>query len=136
MKNALTKIIKETLNFETIITCYIGAVGYGVGYNLPNNFNLHPIICLICCLLFGTVFDNLAKKIVSSKYYKESKSNKVCVAVIVYIGYLIAWAIVDYAIDYDLDYDFLTNVVFIVAIQVVLLIIRMIKNSKKENSSK
>lgn len=124
----MKKIIKSVLNLKTILSSYIGAVGYGIGYNLPNKFNCHPITCLICCFLLGTIFDKLAEKLVSSNYFEKSKKNKIIIATFIYALYLVAWAIVDKTLNYDLDYDFLFNIEVIIVIQIVLLVINIIKN--------
>lgn len=134
----MKQILKSIFNLKTILCCYIGAIGYGVGYNLPNKLNYHPIICLICCLILGTLFDTIANKLLSTKFFNESKKNKIITAVIVYAGYLIAWWIVDKTLNYDLDYDFMTSLYMIIGIQVILLIIKAIKNgikSKKESKN-
>lgn len=131
MKNAL----KSVFNLKTILSCYIGAIGYGVGYNLPKQYGLHPIICIITCLLLGTLFDAIAKKILSTSYFNGSLQNKITVASLIYIGYIVAWIIVNDLLGYDLDNDFLVNLGIIVTIQLILLLINSIKNyfkSKKE----
>lgn len=127
MKNFLSSIF----NFKTILTCYIGAVGYGIGYNLPNKYNLHPIVCIICCLVLGTIFDKLAQRIVESKFFNKSIFNRIEVASAVYASYLAAWIVVDRILDYDLDQDFLISFYMILAIQVILLIYKSIKDAYK-----
>lgn len=140
----MINFIKSTLNLKTILSCYISAIGYGVGYNLPTKYNLHPIICVVCCLALGLLFDFIANKILSTKFYEESKRNKITVALCIYVTYLIAWVIVKYYIEYDLDEDFLSNIVLIIIIQLVLLAINVLKKyiksrmeiNKMENKEK
>lgn len=134
----MKKILKSIINIETILASFIGAIGYGVGYNLPNKFNVHPIISIICCLVLGTSFDFLAEKILSCSFFEKSRKNKIITAIYVYIGYLISWIIVDKTLNYDLDIDFLTNIEMIIVIQVVLLIIKSLKKSikNKRNDNK
>lgn len=130
----MKKALKEIFNLKTVLGCYIGAIGYGAGYNIPRTFNVHPIICLICCLALGLLFERLGNKILSTDFYNTSKKNKWTVACFVYIGYLIAWVIVDLALDYDLDRDFLLNFGLIIIIQIILFIIRTFKQYKKDKS--
>lgn len=131
MKNAF----KSVFNLKTILNCYIGAIGYGVGYNLPKSFNLHPIICIISCLLLGTLFDAIANKLLSSKYFNRSLQSKISLASFIYVGYLVAWLIVNELLDYDLDTDFLSSILIIIAIQLVLLVINGVKNHIKDNKN-
>lgn len=125
-------ILKSVFNFETILTCYISAVGYGVGFNLPKKLNLHPIICIVCCLVLGSIFDLFAKKILSTKYFRGSFQNKVTTATCVYFGYILAWLIVNHVLEYDIDTDFLVSITLIIIIQIVLLIIKFFKEYFKE----
>ena len=123
--------MRKFITIDSIAVAFIGAIGYGVGYNLPNKFNVHPIISIICCLVLGTSFDFLAEKILSCSFFEKSRKNKIITAIYVYIGYLISWIIVDKTLNYDLDIDFLTNIEMIMVIQVVLLIIKSLKKSIK-----
>lgn len=133
MKNAL----KEVFSLKTILSCYIGAVGYGIGYNLPNKWGWHPILCLVCCLVLGSVFDALAKKITTTDYFQKALKNRWIVAVVVYAAYLIAWLIVDKFLQYDLDTDFLFSLGFIVIIQIVLLVKNAVQTlTEGKNSNK
>ena len=115
-------MIKEIFSLKVILKCYIGAVGYGVGYYLPAKLGYGPMVCLGTCMLLGSLFDVLSNEIVTSKFYELSKKNKAIVVALVYIGYLIAWFIVNYTLHIDLDETFFINLAFVVIIQIVLLI--------------
>lgn len=128
MKNSF----KSFLTLETVLGCYIGAIGYGTGLNVPKYYGAKPIVCIICCLALGILFDFIANKILSSKFYNESKNNKLAVASFIYITYLAAWVIIDYAIDYDLDLDFLLDVGLVICIQMILIVIKYIKSKLKK----
>lgn len=128
MKN----LFKSVFNLKTILNCYISAVGYGIGYNVPFRLNWHPIICIVCCLVLGTVFDFIARRILSSNYFNGSLLNKITLTSFIYVSYILVWFIVDTTIGYDLDNDFLLSLGFIIIIQIVLLIIKMFKNYLKE----
>lgn len=108
--------------------CYIGAIGYGAGYQVPNSFGWHPLICLVCCFALGFVFDTIAKKILFSKFYEASKKNKIIVAVCSYASYLVAWVVINKTLGYDLDNDFLLYLAGVIVIQMVLLIIKAVRN--------
>lgn len=132
----MKKLLKSIFTFETILSSYITAIGYGVGYLIPNKYNLNIIICIICSLILGLVFDFLSKKILDTKYFNASINNKVTIAAIVYSGYLIAWLLVNYVFDYDLDYYFFSSVGDIILIQLLVIVFKTFKkyiNSKKKS---
>lgn len=134
----MKETFKEVFNLKTILYCYISAIGYGVGYRLPAKFNLHPIICLICCFVLGAIFDKLAEKILDSKTFTSSKTNKILIIIIIYSSYLIAWLICDVVFEYDLDNDFLAAFGLIIVFQIILIIYRIIKKTlqdKKKEST-
>lgn len=124
----MKKILKSVFNYNTILSIMIGAIGYGVGYNLPLKFNFHPIICIICCIALGGIFDNIAKKVLSIENLTNTTKKKIFLAILVYIVYFIAWVIVDYALDYDLDYDFFPSITIYLIYQVIAFIVLTIKN--------
>lgn len=123
MKNA----IKSVFNLKTILGCYIDAIGYGIGYYLPSKYDLHPVLCIVICLIVGTVFNFLGNKLLSTNYFNGSLQNKISVALFIYAGYLAAWMFTDRVLGYDLDNDFLSNLGIIIIIQIILIIIRAIK---------
>lgn len=127
----MKELIKSVLNFETILSCFIGAIGYGVGYNLPKKLGVGSAMCLVYCLILGTVFDLVASKILSTNFFKQSRKNKIIVASWVYASYLIAWMVVYKTLNYDLDNDFLFSLAFVLIVQFVLLVLNMIKNKIK-----
>lgn len=126
----MKKILKSLFNYETILSSFIGAIGYGIGYNLPLRFNMHPIICIISCLILGTIFDNIAEYLLSRKIF-TIKRNRNIFAIIVYFSYLLAWILVDYFLDYDLDIDFLMNIWTILIFQIISLVICKVKKMFK-----
>lgn len=130
----MIKALKSVFNYETILSSFIGAIGYGIGYNLPARLNFGPYTCIAICMVFGTVFDCIAEDILSKKEMQQTK-NKLILAAVVYILYLFAWLLVDYFLDYDLDFDFLSNIEMLLVFQVTSLLINKIKeyfNRRKE----
>lgn len=115
-------MFKELINLKMILKCYIGAIGYGVGYYLPIKLGYHLMICLACSMLLGALFDALSDMIITSKFFNKSKANKAIVVGLVYVGYLIAWFIVNYTLHIDLDETFLMNLAFVIIIQAILLV--------------
>ena len=123
----MKKFINKVLNYEEIMTSFIGAIGYGVGFIVPKFNDLPTIVCIICSFILGTVFDNIAAKILGTKSLIDTKKKKTTLVISVYFIYLLIWIIVDVLYDYDLDYDVLPDIEFTVLFQIVAFIVNYIK---------
>lgn len=137
----MKKKLKNIINLETIIKCFIWAMGFGIGYYLPNKLGNKTIVCFLCSMLLGTIFDLIGSKLLSSNYYKKSNKNKYVVTIGVYVTYLIVWYIANITLEHDLDNDFLTNLGSMIIIQITLLFInelrkRTINNIKSKRELK
>lgn len=136
----MKKTIKEVFNLRTILICYIGAIGYGIGYNVPNSFGVHPVICIISCIVFGRIFDAIAKKVLTTDYFNSSRQNRFIIAIAVYSSYLVVWLIVKAIIDYDLDYDFFAYLFFVIIFQAILLfktlLLKLLEKKKIKDTKK
>ena len=119
--------MKSKFNYDMLINSLIGAIGYGLGFAIPNLYNLPMAICIICCFVLGLFFDFLAKKISLIKTFRNSKKGRITLIVLIYLSYLIAWIIVNAMFDYDLDYDLFMNLGFILLYQLVSFIINLIR---------
>lgn len=120
-------VIKEALSYENVLGSFIGAIGYGFGYSIPDKLGMHPIICLVLCMLLGSLFDDLADFIFEKKHLINTRKRKITFAAIIYTGYLIAWLIAYVALDYDLDNDFLIDVALVLLFQVISYVLVRIK---------
>lgn len=132
----MKKFIKTLLDYKVIFSIMIGAIGYGVGYNLPLSYGFHPIVCLVCCLVLGTMFDRIADKILSNNKLTDTRNKKIILAIFIYLIYIIAWLILDYSIDYDLDIELFTSILLYFLFQVISFVVRGIKTKLKENKKK
>lgn len=127
MKEKLKKIF--TLN--NILICYFCAIGYGVGYAIPEYLGYSPLICAIPCMIVGTIFYILGMKILNSEYLNKSKRRKITFTVIFYLIYcVIAFTSVK-LLKHDIDNDFLINLAFIIGFQILAFIVEYIKESIK-----
>ena len=120
-------LISSFFNYDTIVSSFISAIGYGIGYSLPDLFGLHPIICVVISMLVGLPFDYLAEKLLSNKQFTGTLKRKRAFAFVVYVTYFIAWYFVNKFLIYDLDDDFFINILLILVFQTVAFIIYHIK---------
>ena len=124
--------IQLKFDIETILDCFISAIGYGVGYSLPNKLGYPPIVCIISCLALGTVFDIISEKILTSKYFVSSKRNMIAFTIGIYVTYFVVCLIVLNTLDYDLDDELLLNIGLLVIFEMLSFAIKYIKELFKQ----
>lgn len=121
--------LKQIFTLNNILICYFCAIGYGIGYAIPEYLGYGPLICLIPCMIVGTIFYILGLKILNSKYLNSSKKRKITFTVIFYLTYcVIAFSSVR-ILGHDIDNDFLINLVFIIGFQILAFVVEYIKES-------
>ena len=64
--------MKKLITIDALMSAFVGAIGYGVGYMIPEILGFHDIICYISCFALGEVGDQIIDKII---YTKEVQSN-------------------------------------------------------------
>lgn len=123
----MNNFIRSVFTYTTILSSYIGAIGYGFGYALLNYYGINTVLCIFFSLLLGFLFDKLASFLLSYKPFIGSKKRKIIFAVIIYLVYFIAWYFVNKFFIYDLDEDFLSNLLLILIFQMISFIIYCLK---------
>ena len=134
----MKKVLNDIFDYRTIATCLIAAIGYGLGYIIPEYFGCHIIICLICCYVSGLVFETIAEKALTIDSVNESKLNKFILICIIYLTYIFIWILVKKLFGYDLDYELMLDLLYVVVFQFVSFAMHEIKKKifKKENDTK
>lgn len=125
-------ILDRVLNYEVLISGFIGAIGYGLSYAILENLGLNTWICVVVCLICGSLTDIVGNKIVSSKVFKDSRKNRLYAAIIVYLIYFAAWLFVHELFHKDLDEDLLFDFLFVLAFQLIAIFIQYIKRKIKK----
>ena len=121
--------LKQIFSLNNILICYFCAIGYGIGYAIPEYLGYGPLICLIPCMIVGTIFYILGDKILKSKYLSSSKDRKIIFTAIFYFVYCtIAFTSVR-VLGHDIDNDFLINLAFIIGFQLLAFVVEFIKES-------
>lgn len=125
--------LKKIFTLNNILCCFISAIGYGIGYAIPEYYGYGFIICLISCLIIGTIIYYVASIILSSKFFNEHKKRKYVFALIIYVIYFVVCYETLQITGHDMDYDFFLNLGFLIVFQILSFVIRYIraKISKK-----
>ena len=119
--------LSTVINYKTVLSSYISAIGYGIGYSFPNAYGIHPFICFIISMIAGMPFDIFAEKSLAYKPFVGSKKRKIVFASMVYITYFVAWYFVNKFLVYDLDEDFFSNLLLILIFQTVAFIMYFLR---------
>ena len=91
--------MKKWITIDAFIVAFFSAMGYAFGYSIPAKLNLPGWLCLILCIAGGMVLEEIASKIVYSKFTQEKTGRKLLVfaafVVIFLIGELISTKYMD-----------------------------------------
>lgn len=68
--------MKKLITIDAIMSAFVGAIGYGVGYMIPEILGFHDIICYISCFALGEVGDQIIDKIIYTKEVQSSPARK------------------------------------------------------------
>ena len=122
--------IKQIFSLNTVLIAYICAIGYGIGYAVPEYMGYSMWICIIPSFIIGTIFYEVGMKVLNSNYFNNSPKRKIIFTVLFYGCYwIISLSSVRY-LGHDIDYDFFINLGFVILFQIVAFIIRYFKIKK------
>lgn len=121
----MLKHIKEIFSFDNVVSCFIEAIGYGLGYVVPESMGANTITCLICCMAVGIIFSLIMDKVLGLYFKSVSKGAEVFTAIIVFFIYLCFWYLTKFGLDYDLDIEIAFNFLTIVCIHIIGLLINL-----------
>ncbi len=74
---------------DEYICAFLSAMGYGFGYSIPYIFGAPGWLCLAICLPCGLLLEQLAIKIIYSRYAQEKKSRKL----LIFTGFILFFLI-------------------------------------------
>ena len=116
------------INFKTVFSCFIAAIGYGFGFYIPYYANCPLWLCIVICLVVGSIFDYLGAKAVEMKILEGKPYRELVVGLIIYAIYVAAWYISKGLMDHDLDEDLFDALKWMLIIQFGGWLINLIKS--------
>lgn len=126
--------MKQLFTIDMIIASFAGAIGYGVGYVVPNQMGCNTVISLIICFAAGMILDSVADKIVHSKVVQKSIGRKCIVFAVIIAVFLAACVFVDEYFAHSLWSDAGEQMLEVIGLPVLTLgfsfIVRMFKRRK------
>lgn len=103
--------MKKLLTFDAIMSAIIGAIGYGVGFMVPEVLGFHEIICYIACFAVGEAWDQVVDKIIYTKEVQSSPSRKYKTFAGLIVFFVIAFIIVKITLGQSLMDEVKENIV-------------------------
>ena len=68
--------MKKLITFDAIMSAFIGAIGYGVGFMIPEALGFGEIICYIASFAVGEAWDQVIDKIIFTKEVQSDPKRK------------------------------------------------------------
>ena len=80
--------MKKLFTIDDFMIALMSSLGYGFGFTIPKLFGLPAVVCLLICLVFGFVVEELISKIV----FREAVQRRPMYLVLIYIAFFLGWA--------------------------------------------
>lgn len=127
-------MMKKIITIDAIMAAFVGAIGYGAGYAIPNKYGYSTIICFVCCMILGMILDKIANIIIFNRFVQKSEKLKHFVFGGIVMLFVIALIAVKVLFDYSLLGELTGNVSFVVVVPVIAFVfsycVRYIKRFK------
>ncbi|MCQ2420601.1 MAG: carboxylesterase family protein [Clostridia bacterium] len=94
--------MKKWITIDAFIVAFFSAMGYGFGYSIPAVLNAPAWLCLIICIAGGMVMDEIASKIIYSRFTQEKVWRKLLVFAAFIVIFLIGNAVSTKCLDESL----------------------------------
>ncbi len=111
--------MKKVITLDAIIVSLMGAMGYGLGYQIPSAYGLHSLLCLAICMILGTVLEMSSDKIIFSKYVQQSNKRRYVSFAVVILIFLLGFWYLFHCFSYLLWNDVGTELVYSAVLPVV-----------------
>ena len=111
--------MKRVITLDAVIVSLMGAMGYGFGYQIPSAYGLHSLLCFAICMIFGTVVETAADKIIFSSYVQKSSKRRYTAFAVAILLFLLGTWYIFHRFSYLLWNDAGTEVAFAVIIPLI-----------------
>ena len=94
--------MKKWITIDAFIVAFFSAMGYAFGYSVPSMLNVPDWLCLILCIVGGMAMQEIASRIIYSRFTQEKAWRKVLVFSAFVVVFLIGNAISTKRLDESL----------------------------------
>lgn len=124
--------MKKLVTVDELAMCFCSAAGYGLGYLIPDHFGASEIVSTIICFIVGMAVEELAEKVIFSKYVQERHSRRVAAWIICIAIFIICSAVAIALTKSDLRGDLEEEFTWAIGIPVVTFVISFVIHSIKK----
>ena len=117
--------MKKLFTIDDFMVAFISALGYGFGYTIPMHFGWSQIACIVACLAFGIVIEEIMSKIVFSKIIQQKTANRIITYVVILIVFLVAEFVSLRLLDTSLMEDLEEEFAWVVGIPIVGFVVNL-----------
>ncbi|MCR4676004.1 MAG: carboxylesterase family protein [Sphaerochaetaceae bacterium] len=129
--------MKLVIRIEDVLVSLVAALGYGLGYGIAQSYGCSIILCLVACIIGGTIFRLIANALIKTKWAEKSKRSKATIILVIVFIFgaisIIIWKFLHHSIFGDLGSELILGTV---GLTVVSFVISLIRNGIKERNMK
>ena len=126
--------MKKLITVNDIMAAVFSAVGYGLGWNIPNALGCHWVISLIICFACGMLFEAAGSALLAKKEVQSNPKLKILIGAGLILVYIMADILSNLVAGIGLGSSFLEEMFYVVGIPVVGFLFAVIKQKIKEQA--
>ena len=122
--------MKKLISIDGCFVALASAIGYGLGYAIPEKLGCGSLISMLICMTLGSVPGAAAAKIVFSKYIQEKKSRRIIAFAVIVAVFSLAYLIglcFHYNLFEELFFDLGWEIIFPIVGFVVYLVVSWLR---------
>lgn len=111
--------MKKLFTIDSLVVSLLSAMGYGLGYAIPEAMGAGVIFSLLICIGAGALLEELGTKIIFNRKTQETNTKRYTVFAMVIVLFILAYFIAMKKLGHSLIEDFMEEVFFVVGIPVI-----------------
>lgn len=123
--------MKKVFTVDGIFAAFISAIGYGLGYAVPEALGAGVVLSTVCCFVLGMLFEAIGEKLVYNKYTQENNTRRIIVFVIIAVLFITMYGFGMKALDHSLFEDLEEELFYVIVIPVLGFVFSLVLNALK-----
>lgn len=123
--------MKKIFTIDSLVVSLLSAMGYGLGYAIPEAMGAGVIFSLLICIGAGALLEELGTKIIFNRKTQETNTKRYTVFAMVIVLFILAYFIAMKKLGHSLIEDFMGEVFFVVGIPVIGFFVSIVLHRRK-----
>ncbi len=123
--------MKKWITIDAFIVAFFSAMGYAFGYSIPAKYDLPVWLCFIICFAGGLVMEEIAGRIVYSRFTQEKISRKLLVFLAIIAVFLVGNMVSTIFFDESLVEGLQEEYGFVILFAVIGFAVSLVKRYRK-----